>query len=170
MGSRVLAGELRPDVVVAVDVAHDFVAAPGVKEKRFSPIAMGKGFVLAVGSIAHAYLNSLIERVARERDIPFQRRVVGRDTGTDAMAAVFASIDAAATSIGFPIRNMHTISETGHTGDVLAAIHVLVGLIEAMDAMNDDQGITRDDLRLGHPRLDRAESLEAGEISASDAG
>jgi len=46
----------------------------------------------------------------------FQKDVVGRDTGTDAMAGVLASVDVAATSVGFPIRNMHTVSELAHTG------------------------------------------------------
>lgn len=162
MGSRVLAAELRPDVVIAVDVAHDYVAAPGVGDKRFPPIAMGKGFTLSVGSIVSAQLNSILQKAARAREIPFQTRSAGRDTGTDAMAAVFASIDAAATSIGFPIRNMHTISESGHTGDVLAAIHVIVQALRDMDAMNGGAGITRDDLRLGHPRLDRSAPLSHG--------
>lgn len=159
MGSRVLAAEFKPDVVIGVDVSHDFVAAPGVKDKRFQPMAMGKGFTLAYGSITNAYLNSLIETVAKASGIPVQPNVSGRDTGTDAMAGVFAAIDTAATSIGFPIRNMHTISETGHTGDVLAAIHVLADLIEHMQAMNDGDGITAADFRSGHPRLDEASAL-----------
>jgi putative aminopeptidase FrvX len=159
MGSRVLAAAFKPDVVIGVDVSHDYVAAPGVKDKRFSPVTMGKGFTLAYGSITNAFLNSLIETVARASGIPCQPKVVGRDTGTDAMAGVFASIDAAATSIGFPIRNMHTISETGHTGDALAAIHVLADLIEHMQAMNDGDGISADDFKTGHPRLDEAGPL-----------
>ena len=90
------------------------------------------------------------------------------DTGTDAMAAVFASIDAAATSIGFPIRNMHTISECGHTGDVLAAIHATVELLKRMDALNGGAGLKADDLREGHPRLDRAGPLDYRPAESED--
>jgi endoglucanase len=156
MGSRVMAGELAPDVVIAADVAHDYVAAPGVKDKRFSPNAMGSGFTLSAGAIASPYLNQLMQETALEHGIPVQLRVAGRDTGTDAMAAVFAGTDSAATSIGFPIRNMHTVSESGHTGDVLAAVHVVARLIEKLGAMNDGTGATADDFRRGHPRLDSA--------------
>ncbi|MFN0058165.1 MAG: M20/M25/M40 family metallo-hydrolase [Planctomycetota bacterium] len=156
MGSRVIAQEYRPDIVIGVDVSHDFEAAPGVKDKRYTPVAMGAGFTLAVGAITHAHLNSLVQEVARERGIPFQHKVVGRDTGTDAMAAVFASIDSAATSIGFPIRNMHTISECGHTGDLLAATHAIVALLQHLDRMNGGAGCKAADLRTNHPRLDRA--------------
>ncbi len=158
-GSRVLAGELRPDVVIAVDVNHDYESAPGVKDRRFEPLEMGSGFTLSVGAIASAGLNAIIQRVAREHDIPLQLSLVGRDTGTDAMAAAFAGLDAAATSIGFPIRNMHTISESGHTGDVLAALHGIYQTLRAMDAMNDGAGINSDDLRDTHPRLDQASPL-----------
>ncbi len=159
LGSRVLAQELRPDAVVAIDVAHDFKAAPGVADKRFPPNAMGEGFTLAAGAITSAWLNSLIARVAQEQAIPMQWKVAGKDTGTDAMAAVLASIDAAAASLGFPIRNMHTVSETGHTGDVLAAIHVLVAMLRALDGMHEGRGARPDDLREGHPRLDRARPI-----------
>lgn len=159
MGSRVFAGELCPDVVIGVDVAHDFNAAPGVKDRRFPKNAMGKGFTLSAGSICTPYLNQLVQETAVEMGIPFQMRVSGRDTGTDAMAAVFAATDAAATSLGFPIRNMHTISESGHTGDVLAAVHVVAGLVGKLDGMNDGAGANADDFRANHPRLDSAGPL-----------
>ncbi len=155
LGSRVLVKELEPDIVIGVDVAHDYKAAPGVGDKRFTPNAMGQGFALSVGSIVSEHLNGFIMTAAEKASIPYQKIVKGRDTGTDAMAAVFASVDAAATSIGFPIRNMHTISETGHTGDVLCAIHAIFEMGKLLDA----EGVTADDFRNNHPRLDASEPL-----------
>ncbi|MCE8033747.1 M20/M25/M40 family metallo-hydrolase [Billgrantia tianxiuensis] len=154
-GSRVLAGELRPDVVIGVDVNHDYVAAPGIGERRMQPLEMGKGFTMSVGAIASEQLNRIIETTAREHGIPMQRDIVGADTGTDGMAGVLAAVDCAATSIGFPIRNMHTISETGNTQDVLAAIHVLTRTLQALDALPDPHREFLDN----HPRLDQAERL-----------
>lgn len=168
MGSRVLAREFAPDVVIGVDVAHDYEAAPGVSEKRYTPNRMGEGFTLAHGAVVSEYLNSLYEEAAAEHGIPIQHKVTGRDTGTDAMAAVFAAIDAAATSIGFPIRNMHTISESGHTGDVLAAIHATDAVLRKMDGMNNGGGITAADLRTGHARLDRSRPLEHGGLPEAE--
>ena len=164
MGSRVAAGALSPDVIVGVDVNHDYEAAPGVGERRLNPLRMGAGMTLTSGSITSEYLNMLIEQAAKEQDIPLQKSVAGRDTGTDAMAGVFAAIDAAATSIGFPIRNMHTISETGHTSDVLASIWAMVHMLEAMDA----QGVTADDFEDGHVRLDQVEPIRPWSPGASD--
>ncbi|MHC5025044.1 MAG: M28 family peptidase [Planctomycetota bacterium] len=159
-GSRVLAQEFRPDVVIGADVSHDLAAAPGVGDKRYTPVAMGEGFSMQSGAVTSAYLNKLLAQVAIDHEIPVQRILSGRDTGTDAMAAVLASIDAAAASIGFPIRNMHTSTEIGHTGDVLAAIHATFELLRSMDAMNDGAGIDAGDFRRGHPRLDGADALE----------
>ncbi|RDV37331.1 M20/M25/M40 family metallo-hydrolase [Bradymonadaceae bacterium TMQ3] len=158
-GSRVLAGELKPDVVIGVDVNHDLEAAPGVGDKRFTPLKMGKGYTLSVGAVASEFLNRLFEEASIANEIPVQRDVCGRDTGTDAMAAVLASVDAAATSIGFPIRNMHTVSELGHTGDVLASIYAIVRTLQKMDEANDGKGLTAEDFRNGHPRLDQVETL-----------
>ncbi|MEM7475682.1 MAG: peptidase M42 [Planctomycetota bacterium] len=158
-GSRVLAEQFRPDVSIAVDAAHDFDAAPGIGDRRYESITMGKGFTLCHGAVCSAELNSLITEVATEHDIPIQHELAGRDTGTDAMAAVLAAIDSAAASIGLPIRNMHTISESGHIGDVDASIHAMHRMLQKMDQMNDGSGITADDLRAGHPRLDTSAKL-----------
>lgn len=154
-GSRVLAGELKPDALIGVDVNHDYVAAPGIGDKRMQPLEMGKGFTLAVGSIASEQLNRVITQAARDNDIPYQRDMVGVDTGTDGMAGVLAAVDSAATSVGFPIRNMHTISETGNTQDVLAAVHALTCTLQALDKMPDIKRAFLDH----HPRLDQAQPL-----------
>lgn len=149
-GSRVLAGEMAPDVLIAIDVNHDYVAAPGIGDRNMQPLEMGKGFTLSSGAIVSEQLNARIKRAAMDADIPMQLDVSGRDTGTDGMAAVLASVDSAATSVGFPTRNMHTISESGHTGDVLAAIHVLKDTLLAMDKEDDLFA----SFRASHPRLD----------------
>ena len=158
-GSRVLAEHFRPDVTIAVDVAHDFAAAPGIGDRRYEPVTMGDGYTLTHGAVTSASLNSMITQVSLENDIPVQHELAGRDTGTDAMAAVLAAIDSACTSIGFPIRNMHTISESGHTGDVDASIHAIYQTLLHMDGMNGGKGINADDLRNGHPRLDQSTPL-----------
>lgn len=154
-GSRVAANELDPDIIIGVDVNHDYVAAPNLSDKRPPPLEMGDGFTMSVGSIVSEPLNRVIEETAREFNIPMQRDVVGRDTGTDGMAGALAAIDAAATSIGFPIRNMHTISELGNTHDVLAAVHAIGRSIQEMD----ERGLTRDDWPPSQPRLDEASPL-----------
>lgn len=161
-GSRVLAGEFKPDVLIGIDVDHDYKAAPGIGDQRYTPITIGKGLSLTTGSVTSEYMNSLIAKTCRKHDIPFQLSPTGRDTGTDAMAAVLASIDAAAVSVGVPVRNMHTISEIAHTGDVLACLYGLLESLVALDKSNGGRGLSRDDLRDNHPRLDLARSNAGG--------
>jgi len=165
-GSRVLVEHFRPEVSIAVDVAHDFDAAPGISDRRYEPLSMGSGFTLTHGSICSASLNSMITQIGGEHGIPIQHELAGRDTGTDAMAAVLAAVDSAAASIGLPIRNMHTISESGHTFDVDAAIYGLFHLLCHMDEMNGGKGITAADLQDGHPRLDNSSPLGHQEASS----
>lgn len=152
-GSTAIAGEMKPDILIGLDVNHDYDAAPGIGAKRMNSLSMGKGFTLTNGAITSEYLNTLIEKACQAQEIPYQVDFGGRDTGTDAMASSLAGVDSAATSVGFPIRNMHTISETGHTGDVLAAIHGMVATLRIMDAMHDGTGLTKEDLLNGHPNL-----------------
>lgn len=156
MGASAIAGEMKPDILIGADVNHDYDAAPGLSAKRMNNLSMGKGFSLTNGSITSAYINSIIEKACRKANIPYQIDFAGRDTGTDAMAASLAGVDSAATSIGFPIRNMHTISETGHTLDVLAAVHGMEAMLREMDKMNRGKGLNRKDLLNEHPRLDEA--------------
>ena len=150
LGSRVLAGQLKPDVLITVDANHDYVAAPGIGSRRMQPVEMGKGFTLSTGAVISEQLNARIKQAARQHKIPLQLDVAGRDFGTDDIASVYAGLDSAVTSVGFPTRNMHTISETGHTGDVLAAVHVLKETLLAMDAEDDPKTVFRE----SHPRLD----------------
>ena len=150
-----MAGELRPDAIIAVDVNHDYVAAPNIGDRNMSPLEMGKGFTLSNGAIVSEQLNAFVKTTALENDIPLQLDVCGNDTGTDGMAAVLASIDCAATSIGFPIRNMHTISESAHTGDVLAATHAIYETARAMDKIKQ----LREHFKSNHPRLDEANTI-----------
>ncbi|CAH0529301.1 hypothetical protein VHP8226_03151 [Vibrio hippocampi] len=153
-GSTQIVGELKPDVLIATDVNHDYEAAPGIAPRNMNPLKMGQGFTIGRGSVASEFLVQSVENVCRENDIPCQLDFSGRDMGTDGMAAALAGVDSASISIGYPIRNMHTASESAHTGDLLASIHAIAELLRHFNQYNGDTGITRDDLKNSHIRLD----------------
>lgn len=153
-GSTAVVGELRPDVLIATDVNHDYEAAPGIGARKMNPLKMGNGFTIGRGSVVSEFLVQSLEKVCKDNDIPYQLDFSGRDMGTDGMAAVLAGVDSAAITVGYPIRNMHTASESAHTGDLLASIHGLTELLRHFNSLNDGKGITRDDLLNNHIRLD----------------
>ncbi|GLS83026.1 M28 family peptidase [Paraferrimonas haliotis] len=154
-GSTQLVGELKPDVLIATDVNHDYEAAPGIGARKMNPLKMGDGFTIGRGSVTSEYLVSVFEAVCREHEIPYQLDFSGRDMGTDGMAAALAGVDSAAISIGYPIRNMHTGSESAHTGDLLGSIHAITELLRHFNQLNDGKGVSRDDLKNSHVRLDQ---------------
>ncbi|WP_413112351.1 M28 family peptidase [Thaumasiovibrio sp. DFM-14] len=153
-GSTQVVGELKPDVLIATDVNHDYEAAPGIGGRNMNPLKMGEGFTIGRGSVASEYLVQTLEQVCRNKDIPYQLDFSGRDMGTDGMAAALAGVDSAAITIGYPIRNMHTGSESAHTGDLLASIHAITELLRHFNQQNDGKGMTQDDLKNSHIRLD----------------
>lgn len=127
-GSRIAAGVMRPDVVIAVDVNHDYEAAPGITERKMQRLAMGEGATIKSGTVYSYPLVTMIRKIAKAWGIPHQIDFVGKQDGTDGMAAVNAAHDAAACSIGIPIRNMHTSSELGYDGDVLSVTDLLFAI------------------------------------------
>ncbi|CAM3061713.1 M20/M25/M40 family metallo-hydrolase [Vibrio rarus] len=153
-GSTQVVGELKPDVLIATDVNHDYEAAPGIGHRNMNPLQMGKGFTVGRGSVSSEFLVQTLETLCREKGIPMQLDFSGRDMGTDGMAAALAGVDSAAITIGYPIRNMHTSSESAHTGDLLASIEAISQLLRHFNTMNDGKGMTRDDLKNSHIRLD----------------
>jgi endoglucanase len=153
-GSTQVVGELKPDVLIATDVNHDYEAAPGIGSRNMNPLQMGKGFTIGRGSVASEFLVQTLENVCREKEIPHQLDFSGRDMGTDGMAAALAGVDSAAITIGYPIRNMHTASESAHTGDLLASIHAIAELLRHFNGLNDNSGISKEDLKNSHIRLD----------------
>ncbi|MDN3681239.1 M20/M25/M40 family metallo-hydrolase [Vibrio tapetis subsp. quintayensis] len=153
-GSTQVVGELKPDVLIATDVNHDYEAAPGIGSRNMNPLKMGDGFTIGRGSVASEYLVQTLVNLCAEKEIPHQLDFSGRDMGTDGMAAALAGVDSAAITIGYPIRNMHTSSESAHTGDLLASIEAITELLRHLNSFNDGAGIKRDDLKNSHIRLD----------------
>ncbi|MGF1762179.1 M20/M25/M40 family metallo-hydrolase [Aliivibrio kagoshimensis] len=153
-GSTQVVGELRPDILIATDVNHDYEAAPGIAPRNMNPLKMGKGFTVGRGSVASEFIVQTLQNVCRDNEIPCQLDFSGRDMGTDGMAAALAGVDSAAITIGYPIRNMHTSSESAHTGDLIAAIEAIKALLRHFNELNNGEGITRDYLKNSHIRLD----------------
>ena len=53
-GSRVMVQEMRPDVLIAVDVNHDYDTAPDKGKQQYQPLKLGDGMTMCVGASASA--------------------------------------------------------------------------------------------------------------------
>ena len=130
-GARTAAYRVRPDVGIGIDVtlACD---TPGVPEPERTT-EQGKGFGLHMrdGSfIADRALVAEFEALARERGIPFQRTML-RAGGSDGAAAQQAAAGARAIGIAVGTRYIHTVCETIHRRDLIAARDILAAYLGA---------------------------------------
>lgn len=141
-GSRVIAKKFNPDILIGLDACHDYVNAPGIKDKRFPDIEINKGLVLTKGSVTSTTLNDIITSAFEKYNISYQVDIVGRDTGNDAMAGFLSSIDTSTGSIGIPILNMHTNSESGSIYDLESTVNGLIAILKYLQECK----LNKDDL------------------------
>lgn len=128
-GARVAAFGIEPDVGIAVDVTRTGDTPKGIT----MDVSLGKGAAIKVKDaslICHPGLRKYLEKIAVERNIPYQLEVLeagGTDSG--AIQITKAGIPAAVVSV--PCRYIHTPSEVVDENDVEACINLLVGAVES---------------------------------------
>lgn len=133
-GARTAAYKVRPDIGIGVDttLACD---TPGVPDKDRTTV-QGKGFGLHVRDssfIADRGLVAEIEKLAQEKDIPFQRTMLAAG-GQDGAAAQQAAAGARAVGIVVGTRYIHTVTEMVDRTDLAAARDILAAYLESFEA------------------------------------
>ncbi|MGD1844521.1 MAG: M42 family metallopeptidase [Salibacteraceae bacterium] len=134
-GAQMIAETIRPDVAIVTDVCHD-TQTPMINKIEQGDLACGKGPVLTTGPAVQNNLLSLISGTAQENEIPFQRMVASRATGTDTDAFAYAAGGVASALISLPLRYMHTTVEAVHKDDVENVIRLIY---EALLQIEDGQ-------------------------------
>lgn len=150
MGGQIAAANYQPDILIGVDTCIDNLGAPGVQDQHPQPIGMGLGPVIGYGSVHSYRLMSLIKQAGNAIGLPIQFASVGAREGNDSMAAVNASIDAASTSISFPVRYLHTPAEMAYGADLLTGVDLLIALVQELHTGHWDA----DRLRTSHIAVD----------------
>ncbi|MEM6823491.1 MAG: M20/M25/M40 family metallo-hydrolase [Pseudomonadota bacterium] len=130
-GARTAAFKIRPDIGIGIDttLACD---TPGVPEQDRTT-EQGKGFGLHVRDssfIADRALVAEIAALAQAEAIPFQRTML-RSGGQDGAAAQQAAAGARAVGIVVGTRYIHTVTETIHKSDLMAARDILVAYLKS---------------------------------------
>ena len=129
-GARTAAFRVRPDIGLGIDTTLS-CDTPGVPEQDRTT-QQGKGFGLHVRNssfIADRGLVADIERLAKEKDIPYQRTML-RAGGQDGAAAQQAAAGARAVGIVVGTRYIHTACEMVDTADLDAAQKIITAYLE----------------------------------------
>lgn len=113
-GAQTAAFSLHPDAAIAVDVS--FALTPDADPVKCGRLGNGPMIGFAPG-LDNEWTSSLMD-VARACELPFQREVMGGDTGTDADAIASAQTGVRTALLSIPLRYMHTPVETVDLRDV----------------------------------------------------
>ena len=127
-GATVVGNATLPDIAVAID--GSLPRAPYVEEHVWTTeVGAGTGiYVMDRLTMGSPKLVAFLVELCRRRDIPFQRNVWG---GTDASALQRSGAGALATTIGAPVRYMHSTVQLCHVDDIDATVALLVALMES---------------------------------------
>jgi len=124
-GATTAAYGIEPDIGICIDttLACD---TPGIN-KDDAVTEFGKGVAIKVmdsASISDRQLFEEFVALAKARKIPFQREILPRG-GTDAGAVQRARAGARTITLSVPTRYIHTVTESLHRKDALAAVDLL---------------------------------------------
>ncbi len=123
-GAEMIARRIRPNIAIITDVTHD-TTTPMINKTIEGDTICGKGPVLSYGPAVHNKLLELVEKVADEKDIPFQLRALSRSTGTDTDSFAYANDGCPSVLISIPLRYMHTTVEMLHKNDIEQTIRLM---------------------------------------------
>jgi putative aminopeptidase FrvX len=135
-GAQMIAPRIKPHVSLIVDLTHD-TQAPGYNKKKFGDLACGKGPVITLGPAVHNGLRNMIIQIAKEKEIPFQKAISSKATGTDTDSIAYSSESGVAALISLAQRYMHTTVEMVHKRDVAHTIQLIYEVLLAIKPGQD---------------------------------
>jgi endoglucanase len=119
----------RPDVAVAVDVAH--AKGPGANDSHL--YELGGGPILGVGAEIHPALYKALRDAAKALEMTVGVEPNAYGGGTDAYALQTAGEGIPTGLVLIPLRYMHTMVETGDLNDIERAGRLLAEMVARLD-------------------------------------
>jgi endoglucanase len=117
--------DIQPDIAIVIDVC--FAKGPGASDWQSLPF--GEGVGLGYGPNIHPALYDAFEKKAKELEIPYNRDLMPKMSGTDAMAVQIVAEGIPCAVIGIPLRYMHTPVETVSLKDIRRAGRLMAEFI-----------------------------------------
>ncbi len=127
-GAGMIAHTIKPHAALVTDVTHD-TGTPLIDKKKHGDVSCGKGPSITYAPAVHNKLLQLVVEAAAAADIPLQREVASRATGTDTDAFAYSEGGVPSVLISLPLRYMHTTVEMAHKDDIE---HVVLLLLETL--------------------------------------
>lgn len=126
-GMRPAAYAIEPDIALAID--GSLCQGPyGDEKERLCALGEGTGIYLIDGlTIGDRRLVRFLFDLCERQEIPCQKNIGG---GTDASALQKSRCGALVTTVGAPVRYMHSTVQVCHGDDIEATIRLLVAFLE----------------------------------------
>lgn len=131
-GSKTATFALDPNEAVAVDVS--FASAPDVSGAKYG--ALGGGALIGISPILNKKITDKLIKIATEKNIPYQKEVMGGTTGTDSDAITVTKSGVPCGLVSIPQRNMHTPSEVVDLADIMGICDILEEYVLSGGALN----------------------------------
>ncbi|MEX0325094.1 MAG: M42 family metallopeptidase [Puniceicoccaceae bacterium] len=132
-GARAVAGGVKADFAIAVDVGHA-TDHPECDNRRFGEFKLGGGPIITRGANINPFVFNRLVEVAEAKDIPFQIEADPRPTGTDGRELQMAPGGLATGVVSIPLRYMHTPSELVDLQDVEHTVQLLIAFTQSLKA------------------------------------
>lgn len=126
-GMRVAAYAIEPDMGLAIDGSLTW--GPYLKRHE-RPCALGEGtgiYIMDRLTIGDRRLVSFLLDLCEQHDVPHQKNIGG---GTDASAIQRSRSGALTTTVGAPVRYMHSTVQLCHADDIEATVRLLTTFLE----------------------------------------
>jgi endoglucanase len=130
-GARAVAGGVKADFAIAVDVGHA-TDHPECDNRRFGEFKLGGGPIITRGANVSPVMFDKLTALAREQGIPFQVEAEPRPTATDGRELQMGPGGVATAVVSVPLRYMHTPSEVVDLKDIENAVRLLVAYARAL--------------------------------------
>ena len=130
-GATIAGYNLHPWVTMNSDTTS--VLAPGVAASKVGRIKLGQGPIVCLGPAFNKTLWEMMMNVAKEQDIPYQRRGVPGRSGNDSWALQVAKGGAICGLLSMPNRYMHSAIEVVSINDIRNTGKLFAATIKALD-------------------------------------
>jgi len=136
-GMPAAAYAIEPDIGIAIDGSLSW--GPYAKEhQRLCGVGKGTGIYIMDGlTIGDRRLVGFLFDLCERDGIPFQRNIGG---GTDASAIQRTKEGALSTTVGAPVRYMHSTVQLCHADDIEATIELLTAFLRSAHELLSDEG------------------------------